>query len=133
MSDKRLLYIPQHRLTGKKSDAGLYIDAVVMVENTGFEIVEGEGMVIGLVTRVYPDDEPATDRSGDTKPWSGERPFIDAIAVVQDPGSGHPHIIAVNKIAWAKDVERINKLHKLPGLTRPGPQYRIVSELRGIE
>lgn len=131
MSDR--LVVPPSALPHMKLRDGLYVGAVVLLSHTGVGMTNEQGEevpVTGLVIRVYPDTETATDRFGKNKEWGGIRPFIDAFAVVPDAdGIGEP--VRITKIPWFEDVQRIMALQGVPK-TRPFPGYRVVARMDGI-
>jgi hypothetical protein len=123
---------------GAKNRDGLFVDAVVLVEHSGYGALDSHGAeapMTCLVTRVYPDDEPAADRDGATKPWSGDRPFIDAIGVmtlVRDTIVGLGEIVILRKVPYLRDVQREARLMGVPVQAVRWPGYRIVTKLEGI-
>lgn len=132
MSDR--LLVPSSSRPEMKLRDGLYVGAVVLVANSGQGATGEDGHELpltALVIRVYPDDETATDRFGQTKPWAGVRPFIDAFAVVTNPATQQGEPVRITKIPWFEDVQRIMALQGVPK-TRPFPGYRVVAKMEGI-
>lgn len=128
------IFVPRGRApkgAGKNRD-GLYIGAVVVIQNTGYGIVRDgvEQPVAALVSGVYPDDATGTDRFGTQQPWLGDRPFIDAIAVVEQI-EGVREVVAITKVPWATDVARQMQRQGIPE-TVAWIGYRIVTRLEGI-
>lgn len=135
------LFVPQGAALnpGKKNRDGLFVDAVVVVENTGYGIRDEHGRetpMTCLVTRVYPDEETATDKNGEQQPWTGDRPFIDAMGVhvVGDaiPTGQLGEVVILKKVPYMRDIERQARLIGIPVQAISWPAYRIVTVLDGI-
>ena len=71
-----LVTVDGQPLTAGLDRTHLFVGAVVLLRGTDLG-----ALLSGLLTRIYPDDECATDRDGSAKPFYGTRPFIDAMTL----------------------------------------------------
>lgn len=137
MNNKPRLFVPHGRQvnTGTKNRDGLYIGAVVLVENSGYgPIDERRGMeqpLTALVLRVYPDDEPTSGDGSQSLPWTGDRPFIDVVGV-HVAREGVSELVRMTKVPYIRDVSRQARLAGVPGEAVTWPGYRVVTKLEGI-
>jgi hypothetical protein len=119
-------------LDAPKDRSSLRIGAPVVLFVTNAPV----GPQVGLVEKIHPDDEPAAtgvyDEAGEVRvPWTGERPLIDAVFVVEDRAGGTILHCRVEKIAHHRDVEAGLRTRGDPRSVEWFPRYLVIPEVGG--
>lgn len=97
MDSSRVVNLAQRR----KDRDGIRVGMAVIL--AGFDALNERGPTPALVAHVWPDETLATDRDGEQRVWTGERPLIDAIVVIERE-AGASEVKIVSKVAYRDDI-----------------------------
>lgn len=110
---------------------GLFVGAAVALMD-----IPGYGTIPGLIQRIHPADHETTDESGQKQVWSGLRPMIDAVfmveadELVEGAKQRVTRIVTVTNLSHESDIKRRLVFEGKPAqMIMMCPRYGVIASM----